>query len=114
MSGLFALLGASIGGLISYLTAARAARAEERRHLRELALKVALTKFEGCQALAQQLANATGNFQPVPPLDEFILQAVRLMDIAGDSRLSAAEATRRLRELSDFARAIREAQERKP
>lgn len=102
------LLAAVIGLGGAWAINARTVRLEERKHFRELALKVALVKFESCERLAQQLANATGKLTPVPPLDAFVIDAMKFMDIVSAPGLSARETGRRLAALRDFNKVVRE------
>jgi hypothetical protein len=111
--GIFTLAGTAVGGWISYAVAARTARIEERKHFRELGLKVALTKFEECSKFAQQLADATGKFQEIPPFEAFVIDGVKFMDIVSTPGLSAQETARRMAELRDFTKTIREAAKQK-
>jgi hypothetical protein len=104
--GVFTLAGTALGAWVSYAVAARNARIEERKHFRELGLKVALTKFEGCAKLAQQLANTTGKFQEIPPFEAFVIDGVKFMDIVATPGLSAHETARRMAELRDFNKVI--------
>jgi hypothetical protein len=85
----------------------------ERQHYRELGLKVALTKFEMCSKLAQQLADATGRFQEIPPFEAFVIDGVKFMDIVATPDLGAQETARRMAELRDFTKTIREAAKQK-
>lgn len=106
LSGSFGFLGVVIGVWSSYAVAARTARIEERKHFRELGLKVALTKFEGCAKLAQQVADATGRFQEMPPFEAFVIDGVKFMDIVSTPGLSAHETARQMAELRDFSKII--------
>jgi|ERR1035441_6768350 hypothetical protein len=112
LSSSFTLLGVIIGAWIMSAVAARTARIEERKHFRELGLKVALTKFEGCSKLAQQLANASGKFQDMPPFEAFVIDGVKFMDIVATPGLSARETARRMAELRDFSKIIIQAAKR--
>ena len=111
--GIFTIAGTTLGAWVSYAVAARTARIEERKHFRELGLKVTLTKFEGCSKLAQQLADATGKFQEIPPFEAFVIDGVKFMDIVATPGLSAHETARRMSELRDFTKTIREAAKQK-
>ena len=114
IGGASGLVGVIIGGKISSAAANRAARLEERRHLREIGLKVGLTNFEYCMKLAQSAADRYQQFMPVPPLKAFVIQGIKLMEIASDQNLSAQEMARRIAESEDFTQTIvRAAQERK-
>jgi hypothetical protein len=106
LSGSFGLLGVVIGIWSTSAVAARTARIEERKHFRELGLKVALTKFEGCSKLAQQLANSTGRFQEIPPFEAFVIEGIKFMDIVSTPGLSANETARRMSELREFSKTI--------
>lgn len=107
--GIFTIAGTALGAWVSYAVAARTARIEERKHFRELGLKVALTKFEGCSKLAQQLANVTGKLQEIPPFEAFVIDGVKFMDIVSTPGLNAHETARRMAELRDFTKTICEA-----
>jgi hypothetical protein len=111
--GIFTLAGAALGSWVTFAVAAKTARIEERKHFRELGLKVALTKFEGCMKLAQQLANETGKFQPVPPFEAFVINGVKLMEIVSTPGLSADEIARRMAKISDLTQAINHAAQEK-
>lgn len=100
------LLGITIGVLSTAYAAARRDRIEERKHFRELGLKVAVTKYEGCARLAQQLADATGKAQATPNFESFVVEGVKFMDILSTPGLSAQEMARRMAELRDFTHTI--------
>jgi uncharacterized membrane protein YccC len=111
------IIGAVIGVCGTFIITSRTARFEEQRHIREIAsrerqhfrelgLKVALAKFEGCAKLAQQLANATGKFQEVPPFEAFVIDGVKFMEIVATPDLSADETARRMSELRGFSQFI--------
>src|ERR1017187_8382575 len=85
------LFGAAIGVWGTLAATDRTARLEERKHFRELGLKVALTKIEGCSKLAQQLADATGKFQEIPPFEAFVIESTKFMDIVSTPGLRAHE-----------------------
>ena len=104
--GIFTLAGAALGSWVTFAIAAKTARIEERKHFRELGLKVALTKFEGCTKLAQQLANESGKFQPVPPFEAFVVNGVKLMEIVSTPDLSADEIARRIAKIPDLTQAV--------
>lgn len=107
--GLFTLAGGLIGGGFTWLAARRRDRLEERKHLRELALKLAVLKFERTEALAQALADRTGKFQEHPPIEAFVLHALRFMDLLDQPGLTPEELGRRLAELQTFSRGVRDA-----
>ena len=124
VTGLFTLAGTGLGFLGALLIANRTAKVEERRHIREiqsrerqhyreLGMKMALNKSEWCAKLAQQLANATGRFQEFPPFEAFIIDAMKFMDIVATPDLSAEEMARRMAELRDFIKIIRESAKQK-
>jgi hypothetical protein len=100
--GLFTLAGTGLGALIMFAAADRTARIEERKHFRELGLKVAMTKFEGCS----KLADATGKLQDIPPFEAFVLEGIKFMDIVSTPGLSAVETAKRLTELRDFSKTV--------
>ena len=104
--GIFTIAGTSLGAWVSYAVAARNARIEERKHFRELGLKMALTKFEKNMELAQQLADATGRFQEVRPFEAFVIEGIKFMDIVATPNLSADEMARRMSDLRDFTQTI--------
>jgi hypothetical protein len=106
VSGGFGLLGVVIGIWSTSAVAARNARIEERKHFRELGLKMALTKFEKNMELAQQLANATGKFQEVRPFEAFVIEGFKFMDIVSTPNLSASQMARRMADLRDFTMTV--------
>lgn len=106
VGGLFGLLGAVVGVFGALAVSNRTAKLEEKKHFRELGLKVALTKFEKNGQLAQQLANATGKFQEIPPLEAFVIDGFKFMDIVASSNMDAHTTARRMAELRDFNKII--------
>ena len=107
------LVGTALGVWGTFAVTNRTARLEERKHFRELGLQIAITKFEGCSKLAQQLADATGKFQEIPPFEAFVIESTKFMDIVATPGLSAHETARRLALLRDFTKTIREAAKQK-
>jgi len=97
-----AVIGAGSSLLVSYLSR----RSEERRHYRELGVEVGRAKFDQSLKLAQQVADASGKFVPVPPLDAHLIHGIRLMEIISDSRLSAKEIGERIASLKDFTETV--------
>ena len=85
---------------------ARTTRLEERKHFRELGLKVAILNYERNAALAQQLANLKGGFVDTPPLEVFVIKGMKFMDIVATPNISATEAGRRLADLQDFTSTV--------
>jgi hypothetical protein len=104
--GIFTILGTGLGAWITYASAAKAARIEEQKHVRELGLKVALVNFENCMKLAQSAASAYHETFTVPPLKGFIVQGIKLMEIISDPTLDAQEMARRINASEDFAQVI--------
>jgi hypothetical protein len=80
---------AGLGGSIAAAIISR--RSEERRHYRELGIQVALAKFNQQAALLNQLANATGKVEFMPPFETFLVYGIRLMEIVADLHLSPEE-----------------------
>jgi hypothetical protein len=111
------LLGTALGALASGATAVFIThitkRSEERRHFRELGLKVALTNFEYCMKLAQSAADRYKQMIPVPPLKAFVIQGIKLMEIVSDETLSADEMARRIAASEDFTQTIVQAAKQK-
>jgi hypothetical protein len=111
--GIFTLAGAIVGVCGALAVAARAARAEERKHFRELGLKVALTNFEACMKMAQSATDRFNQPLHVPPLKTFIIQGIRLMEIVSDTSLSADEMAQRVAKMEDFTQEITRAAEQR-
>lgn len=107
------LVGAAIGLCGALAISRRAARLDERKHFRELGLKIGLTNFEHCTQLAQAAANRYQRFFEVPPLKVFVIQGIKLMEIVSDDTLSADEMARRISESEDFTQSIRQATKEK-
>jgi hypothetical protein len=106
--GLFTIAGVVLTFLFDQLRSERAARFEERKHFRELGLKVAILKYERNAALAQQVANLKGPGAVVetPPLEVFVIKGIKFMEIVATPNLSADAAIRRLTELEDFTSTV--------
>ena len=102
-----AVFGAIVGAASSLLTAFLTRSTEERKHYRELGVKVAMAKFEQHQVLAQKVADATGQAVPIPPFDAFLLHAVRLMEIVSNRNLNSDQIASRMKHLTDFTNEVR-------
>jgi hypothetical protein len=113
VGGAFGLICAVIGVCGTLIVTARTARIEERRHFRELGLKVALTNFEHCMALAQSAADKYNETFQVPPLKAFVIQGIKLMEIISESNISAQEMAKRIADSEDFTQTIIRAAQKK-
>jgi hypothetical protein len=117
IAGAFGLIGAIVGVCGALFIAARTARIDEQRHLRELGMKdrqhfrelglqVAHTKFKKEQEMAQKIADLTGEIRSTPPFSVFVVDGIKMMEIVSDSRLSADEVGVRLAALNDFNESV--------
>ena len=105
--GIIALAGTGLGALIMYAAAARTARIEERKHFRELGLKIALTKFESCVKSAQAITDLTGQPSEVPHFEIFVIEGIKLMEIVqSEPNIGADEIGRRIKRLRDFTKNV--------
>ena len=102
-----AAIGGGIASIVGAVSQWLTRRAEARRHYRELGVEIARLKFEQCQALAQQTANATGKFIPMPPFDAFLMQSIKLMEIVSDSSLTAEQVEKRVAGIKPYTDAIK-------
>ena len=93
---------ALVGMLGSLLVSNRIARIEERKHFRELGIKIALVLYNECKEAAQKNANASGITRTMPPFTLFLINGIRTMEIVGDTRLTAEEVGRRTSEFFAF------------
>jgi hypothetical protein len=108
VGGASGIIGVIIGGKISSAAADRTARIEERKHFRELGLKIAIINHERNAALAQQVANlkGLGAIVNAPPLEVFVIKGIRFMEIVATSNISADETARRLADLQVFTETV--------
>ena len=76
-----ALLGSVIGIYGTLIITDRTTRLEERKHFRELGLKVAIINYERNAALAQQVANAKGlgAVVEIPPFEVFVIKGIKFI-----------------------------------
>lgn len=100
------LIGAVIGFWGSLVAARRAAKAEEIRHRRALGIEIGKAKFEQSEALAQNIASATGQVVPFPSYESHLIHGLRLMEIISDTSLSAEEVGRRIAQSVDFTKDV--------
>lgn len=101
-----ALLGGIMGIYGTLIITDRTTRLEERKHFRELGLKVAIINHDKNAAMAQQLANQTGRTVETPPLEVFVIKGMKFMDIVATPNINAAETARRLTLLQDFTSTV--------
>lgn len=87
-----AAVGALISALFAFLTQWFTQRREERRHLRELAYRVAV---ENWKHNTERCKNEGGGI--VPPLDVFVVHAVQLLATMTDPNVSPDIIRQRLR-----------------
>lgn len=80
--------GSGITGIFGFITIQLQRRADERRQIRELAVKVALENWK----IYKTAADDTGS-GPVPPIDTFLIHAVHLVS-ALDGSLKTDEQIR--------------------
>ena len=106
IGGLIALAGSALGFLGALVIADRNARAEERKHFRELGLQVAFAKFKKEGEIAQKMADLTGQIRVIPPISVFVVDGIKMMEVASDKGLSADEVGVKLSELNDFTEAV--------
>ena len=84
-------------------------RSEDRRLYRQLGVEIGRARFEQSLRLAQQFADSSGRFVPVPPLDVHLIHGIKLMEIISDTSLDTDEIVRRITALKDLTDAVAKA-----
>jgi hypothetical protein len=107
INGIFTLLGSITGFLCGLLIAAKNARDESKRQMRELGFRMALANFEFTQKEAQKVAN-TGIPAQMYTLPVFVAEGIKLAEIISNPKLSAEEIGRKILEISSFTRTVGE------
>ncbi len=105
-AGIFTLLGAAIGFLATITVTFLAARFENKRHIRELGFRLALSSFKQRIKEQQALAERDGREREVVSLPVFMAEATKVAEIVCNPRLNADEIGKRLSGLADFTTTI--------
>jgi hypothetical protein len=109
----YGLIGSLIGGGLVLFGQWLNRRQEDRRHLRELGLKMGLARHENCVRAAQQIADDTKQVVPIPPFEVCVVDGVRLMEIVSTPGLSAVEMAKRIAQYRDYSQAVLDSIQRK-
>jgi hypothetical protein len=104
--GLFTLAGSAFGFLSALVIANRNARLEERKHFRELGLKIAFYMSQREDEMAQKLADLTKQPRITPPVSVFVVYGLKMMEIASDTSLPSHEVGIQLAQLNKFTDAL--------
>ena len=99
ITGFFTIFGSSMAVIGTIFVTRR----DDKRHIRELGLKLALVNLEQRIKEQQAIADATGKIQEVLPLPVLVAESMRVAEIVSNPRLSGDEIGRRLAGLSGFA-----------
>ena len=106
VGALIAFAGVFIGALSSWILAFINRRFDDRRHLREIAIKAALSYWEGDIEIAKLRREITNRAQRVAPLDSYIIHMLQLAESISSRRLdenNVAQELRRIRRISRSA-----------
>jgi hypothetical protein len=123
ISGLFGLLGTGLGALIALTVLNRTIGAEERKHLRELGIKIAILRYEKHCEMMKEIAEKFHTTCEVPPFSTFVVEGMRMIEIVENVQLSSDQVGQQLADLNIFrqnvvseiyGRAKQEAEQRTP
>lgn len=91
-----------LGSLISVFATLATTRYENRRHIRDVGVKLALAHFESRVKEQQALADATGKMREVNALPVFFAEAMKVAEIVSNPKLNGFDIGWRLAELPRF------------
>ncbi len=106
IAALSALFGALIGSTVSLAITFINRRFDDRRHMRELAIKTAFSHWERHIEMVKLGAQSSGKTLYVLPLDNFIIHMLLLAELVSTQRITAENVVRelaRIRRISDAA-----------
>ena len=98
IAGFFGIFGSVIGMFATIAVTRR----EDKRHVREIGLKLAMVNLEQRIKEQQALADETGQIQEVLPLPILVAEAMKAAEIVSNSCLSADEIGHRLADMETF------------
>jgi hypothetical protein len=123
VGALIALSGFIVAGLSSWALALINRRYDERRNMRDLALKAAIAQWEHDVARIKahnEKVDSQGSFSDEPKwaelttmdFDMILVQKLKLIEVFGSDRITGRDVERGWREMSDVANAIRDCRNR--
>jgi len=95
-SGIAALIGSAIGGIVSISTFILARRSEDRRQARLLGVEIGKAMYEHNLAIHKQQASVQGITPGLFPIAPYLLYGIRVMDIVSDPTLSPEDIGKRI------------------
>jgi hypothetical protein len=102
-----AIIGALVGSLPALYTTLLTKRADERRHIRELALRMALEEYKVSNETAVLMTERNpGLTYNIPPLADYVLMMSRIAPLM-DKRLTPQEVEKEIMELQEATAAAR-------
>lgn len=106
LGALLVLAGVIVGAVSSWILAFINRRFDDRRHLRELAIKTAVSLWERELELAKLRSDAKGASEFVAPVDSYIIHMLLLAELLSRKKIAANEIAAdlaRIREVSHKA-----------
>ncbi len=103
--GFFTLAGSVIGAASGVAIAFINRRFDDRRHMRELAMKTAIQHWEKAAEFGIQRSGQTGIKESMPSLDAYIVHMVQIAELVANKRLDASNVEAELRSIRAVSRA---------
>ncbi|MGO8931859.1 MAG: hypothetical protein ACLQU3_33815 [Limisphaerales bacterium] len=110
ITALFTLAGTIVGATGSFLITYLNRRFDDRRHLREIAIKTAVQYWEADIELAKLRGELTHSNVRVAPLDSYIVHMLLLAELVSDKRITGENVTAELRRIRSISHAAAESE----
>jgi hypothetical protein len=95
-----------IGGIFSSITTYITRKSDERRHIRETAMRIAMEHWKEVRESAHILGKETGISTQIPAFDSYVIHALKLAELVSTKKLTADNVQSELieiRKISDAA-----------